>query len=855
MERITAFISLAMFMLAGVGGALRFRELHVDWQFNAIVIVVALPAVFALVDACRGRDRLANALQPVAVALIIVAAVTWARLNWHATWLIAGAGLIVFAVLTTIFSGRFTQADGALQRAAAALNTDTPNLREALTALNEAQAKLGMEASMLRRALFEYLSAAAHGRLGNLSRGSTHASEALALYRMLKRTADAKTVENLARQLNLEITFLPLGGSFATQTRNYSIRLGVFAVLAVAAMLFLFRMWAAPVAQVTIPALLSIGVALAIWFLALPWFISRQSGAAVGPLVFSIAIAGVWLGTAAIVLRSGLFRTADVGPLLQVVAGHFRNWLSGFPAWMPWSALVLFVALAAVSLLYGKESAIKVLARAKPELAAQRWDRATAILERIDFKQEGNLDVKGQALFLLAFACRMSNNPARANELLDTLLETSPAHRHGLYLAAYLALEAGKLARAENLWNRLCAIDATFNPLPTEPNRSARYCLAATLYRKGAQLKDQPEMEAETLAQISQTGAMDKTLAKSLVEAHCSRGVEFLRRKQWQSALHEFELADQKCGLFDKVETDNKETRKLRAFCEAGAGLVRFKKGDYSAAVKAFRQAREFVADLICQDRVIGGEGDLLVQLLRAAQRKPADANLVVRAFVRDVSFMAGIAQLNALRRNLEQDRKSDWSSALAVAQRFFEESLESAPSFAEGAAMLGLIYCHSGAAADRAKGVELLKKIHERMNAKFILETLEEVETAEQKRAEAQEACLQMFLHYLHSSHIPHSERQRLHDEVIGRMKEMGQEKAFMGRGGLEIEEDWEHEPTLNECITRAAMLREKLLQASQNHQNDEVIKLVEELEGRARSFLETQKEMMKKAQALLSN
>ena len=190
---------------------------------------------------------------------------------------------------------------------------------------------------------------------------------------------------------------------------------------------------------------------------------------------------------------------------------------------------------------------------------------------------------------------------------------------------------------------------------------------------------------------------------------------------------------------------------------------------------------------------------------------------------------------------------------------------MEASPTCAEGAAMLGLLYCHTGGPADRAKGLELLKRVQERVGSRFVSETIKLLETAEQNRSEARDAYFQAFQEYLRSSNVSRTEREKMRDEMMKRMKGLGKEKVFIGRRGFGLDDEREREPTPTEYIARAAMLREKLAKIgpqSSAHENEELQKLVAELEKKAQDLqqhaqgvLEAQKKLMEKAQALLFN
>ena len=101
-----------------------------------------------------------------------------------------------------------------------------------------------------------------------------------------------------------------------------------------------------------------------------------------------------------------------------------------------------------------------------------------------------------------------------------------------------------------------------------------------------------PDAEAEALSRLSQIGAMDQSMAKILVAAHCCRGADFLQRKQWKTAGSEFKTAVRKFTSLDKADNENKATRKLRAICEAGPGVAELKTDGFHDHVRNSRLAK-----------------------------------------------------------------------------------------------------------------------------------------------------------------------------------------------------------------------------------------------------------------------
>ncbi len=870
MERVLACLFLVGTTSMIAGGLWGARKLNIPWQFEAAIIFVNLPALLVLLGIARGRLRLSKGLRALASAAIAVAAMTWANHKRHMAWPLAvGSGLAAFFLLVVVFRRREAQGELALRRANNALQSDNLNPDEAVVALAEAEAAFGGEAPMGQQALLEWLSASVHANLGNLTRSAVHANEALRLYQRLGQSQSVTVVRDFISKLSQNVATRQTGGPSSTKALQYSTPLALFGVLTVGALLALYGMWSPARVQLPTHMLLAIGIALGVWFLGLPWFLAkaeRVTASTIGFMSFSLAILGTLISIAGVAIEHHWLASNNLPAFIQKPSQVFQEWLGHLPWWMPIAALVLFLSLALTAVLLLKGGSIeKTLEAAERELLSEKWDRAITMLLAVDVRRERNLVARAQVLFCLAFAYRMSGAHTEAKERLAALLDACPGHHEGLYLAGYLASDAGELDSAASFWRRLYEIDPTFGPSPSDPHRTVAYFLSVVLYRKALGLMaTQPEAGAELLAEIGAIGAMDKILSKTLVRVHCHRGTELVRQRQWQAAEKEFELAKQKVSVLEPTDSEHRDTRKLQALCEAGLGIVALKKDNHGAAVKGFVKAREVIKDMIGDAHAFGGEEDLLAQLLRAAARKRSDENSIDPAFARDASFLAGIAQLATLRQQLEHSATCDWRSALAVAQRSFEESLEASPMFAEGAAMLGLLYCYCGAsAAEKAKGLELLKKVQERVGSKFVVETVAQQDASQKDHAEARDSYFQAFQEYLRSSNVPRSERQKMRDEMLERMKVMGQDKAFMGRGGLQIDQDREQEPTIKEYLARAAMLRAKLMKLGTDEGNplnaelrmllEELGKKSEELESHARSVVETEKKIMQQAQALL--
>ena len=453
MERVIAFVLLVSTALLASAGAFKFREAHTPWQFNALVILSCVPIALALIEASRGRQRLIEGVQKIAVGAVTVLAITWLHFELKQSWpLAAAAALALFLILTGLVSRRSTSLAMALARANAALGSNPPKVREALVTLGQAEEQMGDDASMSQRALFAFLSASAQARTGNTRRASADASEAQALYEALAQPASVNSIRTLAREANLTITPLPPGGSYATQKREYSYRIALSGMVAVAAVFLLLRLWVPPGQLPTIPVLIVLGTAFGVWFLGLPWFVSRPRSAGVGLTVFSFAITASAVTAAVAAIGNGMVRAADFGPTLQRPIDAIRQWSAGLPPWASIAALGLFVCVALASLAAGKEATAKTLARVEAEMGRERWNRAVAGLVQLDAARERDSAVRDKILFWLAIAYRMSGEQTRAMEQLNRLLEASPKHREALYLAGHISLEMGDLDRAESFW-------------------------------------------------------------------------------------------------------------------------------------------------------------------------------------------------------------------------------------------------------------------------------------------------------------------------------------------------------------------------------------------------------------------
>jgi hypothetical protein len=872
MERILACLFLAGTVPAVVVAVRTSMSAGVSWVFGAFLIVAALPAVLSFWATVRRRARLASGVAALAAGVIGVLAIALVRGRPQSSWRLAVTlGFIAFFGVIMLLRRRVVRVEAALRRANGLFSQKQFDIRAVLAALEEAEAALDDQTSIQQRALFEWLSAATQARLHNLGRANTHAQEALTLYRRLRRPTDVGAVEGFIAQIGGK-TGRPSGAPDLMQTTAYSRLLAASGLMVVAAAAVLFRMWAPPWAQFSVRALVACAVTLSVWFVTLPWFLSKSTRpvrAVLGLALFSVSGLGAWFAFAAAVLAR---RTATVAELAAPLHDHAEavlQWLSAQPSSIPFVALGVCVGLAVLSFILLKGEAIgKLMEAAARELRANQWERAIAILESCNLGRERDPDVKASALFALSFAHHMSSAVAEAKRWLTELLEGAPQHREGLYLAGYLAFEADEIEQAETFWRRLHQLDPDYCPPEGGPEKTVRRYLCLALYRKAAQMMAaEPEIGVKILAEIGELGAMDQSLSGTLVGVYCQRAAEHMRARNWQAAGKELDLGKDKLRHFKGTDNEGRDKKKLEALCEAGLGLVAMKLNKHGIAAKHLLSARAMVKDLLGDEQLLGGEDDLLAQLLRAASRKRKSAGSIAPVFARDASFIAGLAQLNGLREQVEQRATCDWRSALTVAQRSFQESLEVSPEFVDATAMLGLLYCYGDAtAAGRAKGLELLRKICERSGSKFVAKTVAQEDAADKDRGQARDSYLQALQQYLRSASVPRTERVKLRDEVLDRMRAFGQEKSFVGRGSLDVNDDREHEPTVKEYIARAAMLRDKLLKLTTGAEggslSDQIRLLVEklgekseELAKHARSVAETEKEIMQKAQTLLFN
>jgi hypothetical protein len=198
-----------------------------------------------------------------------------------------------------------------------------------------------------------------------------------------------------------------------------------------------------------------------------------------------------------------------------------------------------------------------------------------------------------------------------------------------------------------------------------------------------------------------------------------------------------------------------------------------------------------------------------LEQLLRNLVENETDGRSIQPAFPSGCSFLAAIARLRRLQE--APGKAPAMTKAMEEVQGLLEGSVAAAPDFAEGRALLGLVYCYLGADDDlREKGFEALQSVRERVASKFVSQTLSEYEAEKERLRDAREAYFTLLQQYLQSADVPRDERQALQETVVQRMKDRGLYESFMGKGGLEIHS--EEEPTVQEYSQRAGVLGTKI-------------------------------------------
>ncbi|NLI46297.1 MAG: hypothetical protein GX414_04240 [Acidobacteria bacterium] len=881
---------IALLLAAGAyQGIVRVHQQYHSWWLTVYLgLCIALPVVIAAIGLAQGRPGFKAFVRTVVAAALGLAVLTLVYQHLTPNWIWACLAGMVIPGLVTFLQG-WKNAQTRLTLNQAIENYNQNHYRDALTA---AQTALNLAVSRSDRdmqAEAEMMVGASYAHTGEGIRAARYLNRARSYYLAKGQPDKTGLADNLLRQLrdmgvDVDASAVAEGEAGGEPARvDWTFALN--AVLAVTVPLALVRLWGIDAAamSVTAAALVAAWCFLLIFggYAVVDQVRDRTDGARVFPHLLPYVLAALAAGGAALGLLLSRWGASisDFPPAVRGALTKLTETIGAWPTGVLYTILggavlvgilVLVVAsgrsLADFVRVIGQgDTRRRALETARLHLDEGEWTKAIAQLNRIDLETEKNADRRKEILFDLGFAHFQAGHPAEAAQSVRELLELDSAHKEGLYLGGYMALTVEKpdLELAERCFRSLHDLAPGYRPPHLKGNQgSARYYLCLTLYRRAmAVMAQDVDAGAELLAEVGRIGALDKEVADALLRVHLYRFAELARRGDWVRAADEAELAVKKMEHLDGLVSDPQEIAKLRGFCHAARGLVALRRQAFQEAAEQFGQALQAVESLRRRAAFGGRGGSLLEQLLRNLAETETDGRSIQPAFPGECSFLAAIARLRRLQE--APGKAPAMAKAMAEIQTLLEGSVAAVPDFAEGRAMLGLVYCYLGADDDiREKGIEALQSVRERVASKFVSQTLSEYEAEKERLRDAREAYFTLLQQYLQSADVPRGERQALQETVVQRMKDRGLYESFMGKGGLEIHS--EEEPTVQEYAQRAGVLGTKIQKileskrsSAQSPQIQELMQRLNQqhqaLEGAVKSITDLEMKILQEALGIM--
>ena len=829
------------------------------WLTAYLVLCVTLPmlrAVPRLVGGRPGFKALMRSLMPTSAGLLILTLV-YRELTHDWMWA-SIAGAIIPGLVVSVSGWQTTKARVEAKQAAALLQAG--RARDALVLAQSARAVFVAHGDRDAQASADLMLGLAYAKLGEGTRAARYLNSAVARLRSAGDKQQVGLAELALGQLRGQ--GVDTGSSAVSEDDTAGVAPRVdWKLLVSGALSFAFlgaaiRLWEFPDVRATWLALGYAGlVAFLLLYLnyAVLALVADRSGGrrnAVSPLIVAnlgvLAFAASVLGLA---LGQQIVQVRDFPAAAQAGLSTFSTVVGGLPV-VGLLAIAVIAALALLAALFlasghspsgllagvGRgDVTLQALELANGNIDTGEWGPAIRQLSRIDVTAVRNPEIQKQVLLCLGLAHCHEGHPSEARDYARELLELDGGNREGLYLSGYLNLSEGNLDSAEQSWRALCSIEPDY---PSGGRRgtapSARRYLCITLYRQAMAVMD-ADLDAgcRLLSEVSQLGALDREVADALTRVHLFRCTQAIRERDWPLAAQQSDLAQQKLGQLGALVSDPDELRKLKASCQAAAGLAAMADERYAPAVDLFKKANEEIEPLVRQVELAVG-GSFLEQMLKLMMQQESGTETVSPNFGRDLHFFAGLAGLRALGEQVSRSRPRDWKSMVAVVETEFEASVAAAPTFVEGRALLGLMYYYFGAdSATRDKGIEVLESTVGRVGSKLVKKTLEEHQAAKSRHADARSAYFDLLQRFLQFADVPRREREELRAQVIERMKATGQFEEFVGRGGLEISR--EEPPTVQEYLRRTELLRTKMDQlvagGAAGDGSPELHRLIEEL------------------------
>lgn len=889
---VAAILGLIVILATVVSVQRAHTAYHSLWLDLYLVLFVALPLATAIPGARVGRQGVKNLFRVLlsVTAGLLITTVIYQRFTPNWLWACLAGGLIP-GFVTTVREWRVSSAQVKLTQASEALKKGEHE--QVVKLAQDARTIFIARGNRANQALAEWHLGVAYEHTGEPIRAARYLNSALALFRSLGKKEQAGQVEQSLAQLRRVgvDTDASAVSAEALQEEVVGIDWGFLldGVLTISFALALLQLWKVKAFQAS-PLMLTVaGVVLLLFIYGNYAVISLRTGPAREVrgiqwvlLFYNITILLLVLSFTGLLLERGILHVTNFPSALQVPLSRFSALTTGWPSWtMPVATAVCAFLLSSAMFVASGRSPLRFLSglgrgevgRQALQLAighldAKEWSQAITQLTRIDLTKGRDTERQKEVLFHLGFAHHMAEHPAEARQYIQELLEVDPQYKEGLYLSGYMALQANQIEEAEDAWRRLYRIAPDFRPIGNgTADRDVRYYLCLTIYRKAMSMMDKDAQEgAKLLAEVGEFGALDREVADALIRVHLHRCVQMIRRREWSVAAHEVELARRKLEHLEQLIKDPAEIAKLKGLWQAASGLVALRQERYGEAIKDFSKADEVTKDLARKRFLFGeGGGSFLEQLLRLAMEQAGGEEHIHSSFSRDLYFLEGLLQLRALHDDLVQSSAPNWKSILSQVESRMEESLAVNPEFSEGRTMLGLLYYYLGTEeAKKEKGVEILRTVRDRIGSRFVTETVTRYDTERQRRMDARKAYFDLLQRYLRFSNVPLEQRMALREQVLEGLKITGQYEAFVGQGGLEIESQKGREPTVQEYINRANLLREKLdklrqLQADGNLPS-ELNALLEQLntynqqlQQHTNSIAETEQRLLIAAQRLL--
>lgn len=838
MKRIVIFVLIVGGLGLSVYGLRDAYQAYHSWPLEIyLALFVFLPMLNAIATigygGVEGFKQTIRSLAIATVGLVITTLVyKFLTQNWLWSCL---AGAFIPAVVMIAIQWRIGAANVMSSQAVQLLNNG--NYSEALSLSTSAREVFVSRNNRDGQALSSYHIGIAYSGLGDGLRAARYLNSSLAMYQALGNVKMVETVTtslNTLAQRGIDISI----SQTEVETKSAFIRWDhtLASLLLSASLAGLAYLWGVKAWTTSIPVLVSCA-ALLFYFLignfAVGTKVAQQSER-------SRTSRSLWLFNLFFILfvpTFGAWMLVNKYVTLKSFPVAFRDELTSFDKlistlpsgiWL-WVSIVIIVAFLLlmfpanwfqnVIVGFGREDAVELqaLGMAKQYIEEKQWGRAITQLSRIDLTKDRDVASKVKILFLIAYVQAMADHHVEALQYLHELFEIDAKYLPGLYLAGYITLSKNELDRSEEFWRRLYSLSPSFRPTGTGgADKDVRYYLSLTLYRKAMACIDKdPDQSAKLLSEVGKLESLDQFVANALVRVHLYRCVQLIRVRQWNEAAQELALANQKQQQIQSTIQDKTELAKIQSLCQAAEGLILFRQEKYKESGELFGSAQDSVKELSVKKPLFSGGQSFFEEVLKSMMAEAEGKGKLPPSYVRDLHFLTGLGHLRLLYESTQHSKRVAWKNNVALLEKNFEDSLSTVPEFMEGRAMLGLIYFYlSEDPQKQLKGIEMLRSVQERVGSPFVIKTINEFESDQKRRVDAQKAYFDVLQQYMQFSNVPLQQRKTLREKFLEKMKETGQDQEFMGRGGLELESEREHEPSVQEYLMRSALLKEKITQ-----------------------------------------